>query len=38
LGLKTGQLWFCDLGLKITVTVSCFVPQNHAGFGLSVAT
>jgi hypothetical protein len=48
-GLKTGgdsffwfapqnrQLWFGDLGLKITDTVSWFVPQNHAGFDLSVA-
>jgi hypothetical protein len=31
------QLWFGDLGLKITVTVSWFRPQNQAGFGLSVA-
>jgi hypothetical protein len=31
------QLWFGDLGLKITVTVSWFGPQNQAGFGLSVA-
>jgi hypothetical protein len=28
---------FDDLGLKITVTISWFGPQNHAGFGLSVA-
>jgi hypothetical protein len=28
---------FPGLGLKITVTVSWFGPQNHAGFGLSVA-
>jgi hypothetical protein len=28
---------FDDLGIKITVTVSWFGPQNHAGFGLSVA-
>jgi hypothetical protein len=25
------------LGLKITATVSCFGPQNHADFSLSVA-
>jgi hypothetical protein len=31
------QLWFGDLGLKITATVSWFGPQNQAGFGLSVA-
>jgi hypothetical protein len=31
------QLWFGDLGLKITATVSRFGPQNQAGFGLSVA-
>jgi hypothetical protein len=31
------QLQFSDLGLKITVTVSWFRPQNQAGFGLSVA-
>jgi hypothetical protein len=30
------QLWFGDLGLKITATVSWFAPQNHAGYGLSV--
>jgi hypothetical protein len=30
------QLWFGDLGLKITVMVSYFVPQNQAGFSLSV--
>jgi hypothetical protein len=48
-GLKTGgdgffwfgpqnrQLWFGDLGLKITATVSWFVPQNQADFDLSVA-
>jgi hypothetical protein len=28
---------FGDLGLKITVIVSWFVPQNQAGFGLSIA-
>jgi hypothetical protein len=26
------------LSLKITATVSWFGPQNHAGFGLSVAS
>jgi hypothetical protein len=31
------QLWFGDLGLKITATVSWFGPQNQAGSGLSVA-
>jgi hypothetical protein len=31
------QLWFGDLGLKITATVSWFDPQNQAGLGLSVA-
>jgi hypothetical protein len=31
------QLWFGDLDLKITATVSWFGPQNQAGFGLSVA-
>jgi hypothetical protein len=36
-GPQNRQLWFGDLGLKITVTVSWFGPQNHAGFGLSVA-
>jgi hypothetical protein len=30
------QLWFGDLGLKITALVSWFDPQNQAGFGLSV--
>jgi hypothetical protein len=31
------QLWFGDLGFKITATVSWFGPQNQVGFGLSVA-
>jgi hypothetical protein len=31
------QLWFCDLGLKISSTVSWFGPQNQAGFDLSIA-
>jgi hypothetical protein len=30
------QLWFGDLGLKITATVSWFEPQNQMGFDLSV--
>jgi hypothetical protein len=30
------QLWFGDLDLKITATVSWFKPQNQVGFGLSV--
>jgi hypothetical protein len=30
------QLWFSDLGLKITVPVSWFGPQNQADFGLSI--
>jgi hypothetical protein len=36
-GSQNRQLWFGDLGLKITATVSWFGPQNQAGFGLSVA-
>jgi hypothetical protein len=35
-GPQNQQLWFGDLGLKITATVSWFGPQNLAGFGLSV--
>jgi hypothetical protein len=35
-GPQNRQLWFGDLGLKITMTVSWFGPQNQAGFGLSV--
>jgi hypothetical protein len=31
------QLWFGDLGIKITATISWFGPQNHVGYGLSVA-
>jgi hypothetical protein len=37
LGLKISSYRFGDLGLKISATVSWFGPQNHAGFGLSVA-
>jgi hypothetical protein len=37
-GPQNRQLWFGDLGLKITVTVSWFGPQNQAGFGLSVVS
>jgi hypothetical protein len=36
-GSQNRQLWFGDLGLKITATVSWFGPQNQVGFGLSVA-
>jgi hypothetical protein len=36
-GTQNRQLWFVDLGLKITTAVSWFGPQNQAGFGLSVA-
>jgi hypothetical protein len=34
---QTRQLWFGDLGLKITATVSWFGPQTQVGFGLSFA-
>jgi hypothetical protein len=37
LGPQNRQLWFGDLRLKITATVSWFRPQNQADFGLSVA-
>jgi hypothetical protein len=36
-GPQNWRLRFCDLGHKITVTISWFGPQNHVGFGLSVA-
>jgi hypothetical protein len=36
-GPQNRQLWFGDLGLKITATVSWFGSQNQAGFGLLVA-
>jgi hypothetical protein len=36
-GPQNWQLWFGDLCLKITATVSWFGPQNQLGFGLSVA-
>jgi hypothetical protein len=36
-GPQNRQLRFGDLGLKITATVSWFVPQNQVGYGLSVA-
>jgi hypothetical protein len=36
-GPQNWQLRFGDLGIKITVTVSLFVPQNYEGYGLSVA-
>jgi hypothetical protein len=32
------QVWFGDLGLKITATISLFVSQNQSDFGLSVAS
>jgi hypothetical protein len=34
-GCQNRQLWFVDLGFKITVTVSWFGPQNHVGYGFS---
>jgi hypothetical protein len=37
LGLKTGSSSLVIWGVKITATVSWFVPQNQLGFGLSVA-
>jgi hypothetical protein len=36
-GPQNRQLWFGDLGIKITATVSWFLPQNQVDFGLSVA-
>jgi hypothetical protein len=36
-GPQNRQLWFGDLGLKIT-TVSWFGPQNQVGYGLSVVS
>jgi hypothetical protein len=36
-GPQNRQLWFGDFGLKITATISWFVPQNKADDGLSVA-
>jgi hypothetical protein len=36
-GPQNRQLWFGDLDLKITTTVSWFGPQNQADFSLSVA-
>jgi hypothetical protein len=35
-GPQNQQLQFGDLGLKITVMVSWFAPQNQADFGLPV--
>jgi hypothetical protein len=37
-GSQNRQLWFGDLGLEITATVSWFGPQNQADFSLSVAS
>jgi hypothetical protein len=36
-GRQNRQLWFDDLGLKITAAVSWFVPQNQVSFDLSIA-
>jgi hypothetical protein len=36
-GPQNRQLWFGDLGLKITTTISWFEPQNKADFSLLVA-
>jgi hypothetical protein len=36
-GPQNRRLQFGDLSLKITATVSWFMPQNQAGFGLSLA-
>jgi hypothetical protein len=36
-GPQNRQLRFGDLSFKITTIVSCFGPQNQAGFDLSVA-
>jgi hypothetical protein len=36
-GPQNRQLQFGDLGLKITATISLFVPQKQACFNLSVA-
>jgi hypothetical protein len=36
-GPQNWRLRFGDLGLKITMMISFFVPQNQASFGLSVA-
>jgi hypothetical protein len=33
-GPQNRYLWFGDLCLKITVTVSWFEPQNYVGYGL----
>jgi hypothetical protein len=35
--VQNRQLWFGDLGIKITVAVSWFWPQNQVDDGLSVA-
>jgi hypothetical protein len=36
-GPQNRRLWFGDLDLKITVTVSCFGPQNQTDDGLWIA-
>jgi hypothetical protein len=35
-GPQNRQIWFGDLGIKITVTVSWFGIQNQTGFSFSV--
>jgi hypothetical protein len=35
-GPQNRQIWFGDLDIKITMTVSWFESQNKARFGLSV--
>jgi hypothetical protein len=37
-GPQNQQLRFDDFGIKITITISWFEHQNHAGFGLLVAS
>jgi hypothetical protein len=37
-GRQNSQLRFCDLCRKITAIVSCFGPQNQAGYCLLVAS
>jgi hypothetical protein len=35
-GPQNRQLWFGDVGLKVTAMVSWFRPQNQVGYDLSV--
>jgi hypothetical protein len=37
-GPQNRQLWLGYLSLKITASISLFVPQNQVGYGLSVAS